>query len=146
MRSCWISWSRISLIQSQSREYCSERLTTMMKGFRSKPTLFILNIFAAKLGIAMVYKVIGLMSGSSLDGLDIAYVHLQERGSGAARSAARGEAAGWDFQLIHTECVPYPNEWRERLARATGLSAREYWVLHTEYGRWVGEQVERFIA
>lgn len=94
----------------------------------------------------MVYKVIGLMSGSSLDGLDIAYAHLQEQGSGAPRSAARGEAAGWDFQLIHTACVPYSDEWRERLAAATGLSARDYWVLHTEYGRWVGEQVESFIA
>lgn len=97
----------------------------------------------------MVYKVIGLMSGSSLDGLDIAYVHLQERVGGAARSAARGDAAGlraWDFQLMHTACVPYPDEWRERLTAATGLSAREYFVLHTEYGRWMGGQVGSFVA
>ena len=83
----------------------------------------------------MVYKVIGLMSGSSLDGLDVAFVHLQER---AARS--------WDFQFIHTACYAYPAEWRERLAGAVGLSARDYLLLHAEYGRWLGERVLEFVA
>ncbi len=76
------------------------------------------------------------MSGSSLDGLDIAYVHLQER----------VQKGGWEFQLIYTECVPYPEEWRVRLAGAAALSAREYVVLHAEYGRWIGQEVVRFIA
>ena len=77
----------------------------------------------------MVYKVIGLMSGSSLDGLDIAYVHLQERVSSAAQTPR-----GWEYQLIHTACYPYPAEWRHRLAAAPGFSALEYQLLHTEYG------------
>ncbi|HUB60371.1 MAG TPA: anhydro-N-acetylmuramic acid kinase [Puia sp.] len=82
----------------------------------------------------MVYKVIGLMSGSSLDGLDIAYVHLSQAGR------------GWEFQLIHTECYGYPPEWAERLAGATGLSALDYQLLHTEYGHFVGREVRRFMA
>ena len=89
----------------------------------------------------MIYKVIGLMSGSSLDGLDIAYVHLQERVSGAAQGPR-----GWEFQIIHTDCYAYPPEWRARLAGATGLSAGGYLLLHAEYGRWVGERVGSFIA
>jgi anhydro-N-acetylmuramic acid kinase len=89
----------------------------------------------------MIYKVIGLMSGSSLDGLDIAYVHLQERVSGTAQAPR-----GWDFQFIHTDCYAYSPEWRARLAGATGLSAREYLLLHAEYGRYVGELVGSFIA
>jgi anhydro-N-acetylmuramic acid kinase len=88
----------------------------------------------------MVYKVIGLMSGSSLDGLDIAYVHLQERVSGAAQK--RG---GWEFQLVHTACYPYTAEWRQRLVMAPGASALEYQLLHTEYGHFLGRQVLRFI-
>jgi anhydro-N-acetylmuramic acid kinase len=82
----------------------------------------------------MVYKVIGLMSGSSLDGLDIAYVHLQER------------AGKWEYEFIHTTCVPYPGQWRDRLAAAHGLSALDYQLLHADYGHWLGQQVLQFIA
>ena len=89
----------------------------------------------------MVYKVIGLMSGSSLDGLDIAFVHLQER-AGNSQQAPRV----WEFQFVHTDCYAYPAEWRERLAGAVKLSARDYLLLHAEYGHWLGEQVLRFVA
>jgi len=88
---------------------------------------------------AMVYKVIGLMSGSSLDGLDIAYVHLQER------AATSQLPKTWDFSLLHTACYPYPDVWKERLASATALSALDYQLLDVEYGHYLGEQVNRFI-
>jgi anhydro-N-acetylmuramic acid kinase len=82
----------------------------------------------------MVYKVIGLMSGSSLDGLDIAYVHLREH------------AGKWEYQFVHTECTPYPAPWKERLAAAPQLPALDYLLLHSDYGYWLGEKVNRFIA
>ena len=88
----------------------------------------------------MVYKVIGLMSGSSLDGLDIAYVHLQEQ-VGSSQQTPRT----WGFQLLHTVTYPYSDEWRRRLAEAPGLSALDYQLLHVEYGRYLGEQVLKFI-
>jgi anhydro-N-acetylmuramic acid kinase len=87
----------------------------------------------------MVYKVIGLMSGSSLDGLDIAYVHLQER------AATSQLPKTWDFNLLHTACYPYPEDWKRRLASATEVSAIDYQLLHVEYGHYLGEQVSRFI-
>jgi len=87
----------------------------------------------------MVYKVIGLMSGSSLDGLDIAYVHLQER------LATRQAPNGWSFELVKADCYPYSDDWRLRLGAARGLSALDYQLLHTEYGRYLGEQVLRFV-
>src|SRR5580658_6614722 len=93
----------------------------------------------------MVYKVIGLMSGSSLDGLDIAYVHLQER-AGSSGGPDRVTPRVWDFQLVHTDCFAYTPEWRERLAGATGLSALEYLFLHADYGHYLGREVLRFIA
>lgn len=89
---------------------------------------------------AMVYKVIGLMSGSSLDGLDIAFVHLQEQ----VGSSAQGPRT-WGFQLLHTVTYSYSEEWRRRLVSARELSALDYQLLHVEYGHYLGAQVLRFI-
>ena len=87
----------------------------------------------------MVYKVIGLMSGSSLDGLDLAYVHLQEK------AVTTKGPKSWEYTLVHTACYPYSEFWQQRLAGAPGLSALEYQLLHAEYGQYLGEQVLRFI-
>jgi len=88
----------------------------------------------------MVYKVIGLMSGSSLDGLDIVYVHLQEGASSIKDSPRK-----WEFSILHAACYPYSKEWRDRLAGARELPAGEYLLLHTAYGQYLGGQVQRFI-
>ena len=88
----------------------------------------------------MVYKVIGIMSGSSLDGLDIAYVHLQERAG-----SNKGVVKNWEFELIQTACYPYTDSWKQRLAAAPALSALDYQLLHVEYGHYLGEQVLRFV-
>jgi len=88
----------------------------------------------------MVYKVIGLMSGSSLDGLDIVYVHLQEGASSIKDSPRK-----WEFSILHAACYPYSKEWRDKLAGARHLPAGEYLLLHTAYGQYLGEQVQRFI-
>ena len=81
----------------------------------------------------MVYKVIGLMSGSSLDGLDIVYAHLQET------------AGKWSYEIVRSDCYPYTPEWIESLTKATSLSALEYQLLHTAFGHFLGQQVNRFI-
>jgi len=81
----------------------------------------------------MLYKVIGLMSGSSLDGLDIAYVQLQE------------VAGKWTYEIQHADCYPYSPEWIKKLENATALSALEYQLLHAAYGNFIGEAVNRFI-
>jgi len=79
------------------------------------------------------------MSGSSLDGLDIVYSHLQEKAS-----TVKGPRS-WEYTLVHTACYPYAEEWRQRLAAAPGLSAIEFQLLHVEYGHYLGEQVLKFI-
>lgn len=81
----------------------------------------------------MVYKVIGLMSGSSLDGLDIAYVHLEE---------TRGR---WSFEIKEAVCLPYETEWTDRLRHAQQLSVADFLKLHTAYGHYLGRQVMHFI-
>jgi anhydro-N-acetylmuramic acid kinase len=81
----------------------------------------------------MVYRVIGLMSGSSLDGLDIVFAELNEN------------AGKWSFEILNADCYPYPPEWSDRLQKATTLSALDYQLLHTAYGHYLGQQVNRFI-
>lgn len=81
----------------------------------------------------MVYRVIGVMSGSSLDGLDIVFTELEETGS------------KWSFEIKASACIPYSGEWILKLKNATMLSANEYLLLHTAYGRYIGDQVNKFI-
>lgn len=81
----------------------------------------------------MIYNVIGLMSGSSLDGLDIAFVEFQEK------------AGKWNYEIIKAACKEYDIEWQAKLRDAIELSARDYQLLHTEYGKYLGEKVNEFI-
>lgn len=81
----------------------------------------------------MVYRAIGLMSGSSLDGLDIVFVEFQESGG------------QWNFAIRAAACEPYSAEWVERLSSATRLSAGDYLRLHADYGHYLGQAVNRFI-
>ncbi len=73
------------------------------------------------------------MSGSSLDGLDIAFVEFHENGG------------NWTYEMIQTECYPYSDEWVQRLKNAINLPAADYQVLHAEYGHFLGRQVNTFI-
>jgi anhydro-N-acetylmuramic acid kinase len=73
------------------------------------------------------------MSGSSLDGLDIAFVQLTE---------VRGK---WTFELLNGECLPYPAALVEQLRYADHLSVPEFLRLHTAYGEYIAEQVSSFI-
>jgi len=82
----------------------------------------------------MVYKVIGLMSGSSLDGLDIAYVQLEE---------VRGK---WSFEILQAECLPYSEKWISELRNASNVNVSDFLRLNTAYGKYTGEKVNEFIA
>lgn len=82
----------------------------------------------------MVYRAIGLMSGSSLDGLDIAFTEFTE------------QAGKWTFDIKHTACYAYEMEWVNRLKHAVDLPARDYQLLHTAYGHYLGQKVNEFIA
>ena len=81
----------------------------------------------------MVYKVIGIMSGSSLDGIDIVYTELQEH------------AGRWQYEIQHAECVPYDKKWIEKLQQSINFSAKEYLLLHTKYGEFIGRKINGFI-
>lgn len=81
----------------------------------------------------MIYKAIGIMSGSALDGLDIAYVHFHETGG------------KWSYEIQQADTFPYSPEWTQLLKEAVTLSALDYQLLHTDYGHYIGREINRFI-
>jgi anhydro-N-acetylmuramic acid kinase len=82
----------------------------------------------------MLYRTIGLMSGSSLDGLDIVFAEFYE------------ETTSWNFEIKAADCYEYPSEWKDRLQNATSLNALDYQLLHADYGHYLGTEVNRFIS
>ena len=81
----------------------------------------------------MVYKAIGLMSGSSLDGLDMVFAELSEQ---------RGK---WSYEIKAAETIPYNAHWKQALFNATQLAAYDYLQLHAAYGKYLGQAVNTFI-
>ena len=72
---------------------------------------------------------IGLMSGSSLDGLDIALVRFHE------------ENDKYRFQILAAETLPYPKYWTKQLSEAFHKQPEDLVQLDKEYGKYLGEQV-----
>lgn len=81
----------------------------------------------------MLYRAIGVMSGSSLDGLDIAFVELLH------------QSGTWQFDIVAADCYAYAADWKEKLQTATSLTALDYQLLHTAYGHYIGKEINRFI-
>lgn len=79
------------------------------------------------------YFAIGLMSGTSLDGLDICYAKFQN-------------IATWEFEILKTETIPYSIKWKNRLQNTILLSAEDLLALDKEYGFYLGEKTQEFIS
>ncbi|WP_149276948.1 anhydro-N-acetylmuramic acid kinase [Pareuzebyella sediminis] len=80
------------------------------------------------------YSIVGLMSGTSLDGLDLAHCHIIDDGT------------TWSFQIKKSKSVPYTLEMQTKLKDSIYLSADELLCFHNEYGTWLGEQAGIFIG
>lgn len=81
-----------------------------------------------------VFFAIGLMSGTSLDGLDICYAQF-----------IRNEDA-WDFHILSSETIPYSADWEQSLRNATHLSSEELLQLNVDYGFFLGEKIQEFVT
>lgn len=78
-------------------------------------------------------KVICLMSGSSLDGLDIAYAKFKV------------EQDDISFKLIHAETVPFSEQWQRRLQNLPKVDALAFAKTHTYFGHLMGDMINSFI-
>ncbi len=79
------------------------------------------------------YNVIGLMSGTSLDGLDMVYTQVFK------------DEQQWNFKIQNTKSITYSKTFASTLKNAINLKAEELLMLHNSYGSWLGKQVHTFI-
>lgn len=77
-------------------------------------------------------KVIGVMSGTSLDGLDLAAVEFSFQNK------------KWDFKIIAAKTVSYSDSWFKKLIVAPTLSGEKLIELHAEYGSFIGGKINEF--
>ncbi|WP_432671947.1 anhydro-N-acetylmuramic acid kinase [Flavobacterium sp. SM2513] len=80
------------------------------------------------------YNVIGVMSGTSLDGVDLAHIHFTT------------DSKGWHFKILETETVPYPLQWFNKLKNAVQFSDAELVQLNKEYTLLLAEIIKDFIG
>ncbi len=79
------------------------------------------------------YKAIGIMSGTSLDGIDLAYCKFTVK------------AKGWDFSIKDAQTFSYSPEWKNKLSTAHLLSGESLMKLHSAYGNYLGQVCNQFI-
>jgi anhydro-N-acetylmuramic acid kinase len=79
------------------------------------------------------YRVIGLMSGTSLDGVDVACCVFAKKGD------------QWKFQIEKAMTVSYTDVWNNRLSSAGHLSGEELIKLHVDYGAYLGNLTQKFL-
>ena len=76
---------------------------------------------------------LGVMSGTSLDGLDIAYIKLNFETS-------------FQFEILKAVTIPYHPDWKNALKNGFHLSGEELTKLDADYGIYLGNTLKEFIA
>ena len=80
------------------------------------------------------YNVVGVMSGTSLDGVDLAHVRLWN------------SSGKWQYELLECETIAYSSEWKDTLSTAVALSPGELPALDSKYTSLLGGIISSFIA
>ena len=81
-----------------------------------------------------MYKVLGMMSGTSLDGLDLAFCHFWM------------EDSRWQYSIEKTETQNYPDKLKKQLKEAINYNAVDLLSLDSHYGKYLGAAAAHFLA
>lgn len=79
------------------------------------------------------YQVVGVMSGTSLDGVDLVYVTLTYSDK-------------WEFKIHFSETIPYSDYWFNLLSSAVNLSKQELLDLNESYTEELATIINAFIS
>ncbi|GEP50242.1 anhydro-N-acetylmuramic acid kinase [Flavobacterium noncentrifugens] len=79
------------------------------------------------------YNVVGIMSGTSLDGVDFAHVKF---------TIFDGR---WTFEIGESETIPYSKNWVSTLKKAVDFSESELQKLNADYTKLLGGTISDFI-
>ncbi len=74
------------------------------------------------------------MSGTSLDGLDIAFCEFKK------------SSQKWKYKILKAKTFSYSFQWKNKLANAHKLSAKNFLFLHNEFGNFIGKKVNLFLS
>ncbi len=78
------------------------------------------------------YKVVAVMSGTSLDGIDIIY-------------ASYGYNDNWKFEIHHSETIKYSKGWKLTLSQLVGKSIEELQEIDSVYSEYLATEVLGFV-
>ncbi len=79
------------------------------------------------------YNVVGTMSGTSLDGLDMVLAEFQPDGS------------LWNYAIKKSKTVPYPSVLKRRLSNIMHESALSFVKLDRDLGKFIGDEINLFL-
>ncbi|MFY7742035.1 MAG: anhydro-N-acetylmuramic acid kinase [Flavobacterium sp.] len=79
------------------------------------------------------YHVIGVMSGTSLDGIDLAQLYFSNKNG------------NWTYKIGNCQTVPYNSEWLNKLKVAVHFTEKELQELNNEYTDFLGNTIKNFI-
>jgi anhydro-N-acetylmuramic acid kinase len=84
--------------------------------------------------MAKTYKVLGMMSGSSLDGLDLALCKFEV-----------DEGGNWKHSILEAETISYPPVWQNNLIKLPLSKSEELIENDISYGNYLGEVGRSFL-
>ena len=82
----------------------------------------------------MPATIIGIMSGSSLDGLDMALCRFEEK----------NETISWD--ILKAQTIPFPEHLLNALNKAPSMSGFDLMQLDADLGKFIGLQIDNWIS
>ena len=99
--------------------------------------IIIINIFSIIISIFTAmdndsYHVLGVMSGTSLDGLDLCYVHFKKKSS-------------WCFKIICSDTISYEPQWIDTLQSAIYFDDKELDELDENYTEFLSDRILEFV-
>ena len=77
--------------------------------------------------------IIGVMSGTSLDGIDIAYVKITSN------------EKNYNFEIINSTTIPYTEKWKNNLKNSFNSNGEKLTKLDADYGIFLGKTIKQFI-